>query len=129
MTPESYSPATARAESLRGHGSVLAEETGEVGGIGEAEVVGNLGDRLVGEYELALGLGEHALADEMPGGDADRALDVIVEPVGRHGEPLGVEGDVALAPEVILDQAPQRLDRCVGRRERHGAGARAACGD
>ena len=38
-------------------------------------------DRLAGEHELALGLGQHALADQVAGGDAGRAPDVIVEAV------------------------------------------------
>ena len=58
------SPSPALAELLRRHRGLLAEEAGEVGGIGEAEVVGDLVDRLHGEDELALGFREHALADE-----------------------------------------------------------------
>ena len=42
---------------------------------------------LGGENELALGFGQHALADEVSGGDlAGRALDVIVEPIDSHAE-------------------------------------------
>jgi hypothetical protein len=39
-------------------------------------------DRLAGEHERALGLGQHALADQVAGGHAADALDVIVQPVG-----------------------------------------------
>ena len=43
---------------------------------------GDLVDRETGEDELALRLGEHALADQVAGGDAGRALDDVVEAVG-----------------------------------------------
>ena len=60
------SPSPPLAELVRRRAGLLAEEAGEVGRIGEGEIVGDLVDRLAGEYELALGLGEHALADQVP---------------------------------------------------------------
>jgi hypothetical protein len=86
-----------------------------VRGVREGEVVGDLVDRLVGEDELALRLGQHALADEVAGGDAGGALDVIVEAVRRHGKLAGVERELALLAEMLLDQVafPSRLlSRC-----------------
>ena len=65
----------------------------------------------------------------MAGGDAGRALDVVVEPVRRHGELVGIEVEMALLAEILLDQLAQRVDRRVGRRERDAAGARAARGE
>ena len=39
-------------------------------------------DRLAGEHERALGLGQHALADQIAGGHSAYALDVIVQRSG-----------------------------------------------
>ena len=50
----------------------LRKKRREVGRVGEAEIVGNLVDRLAGEHQLALGLGQDALADQVAGGDAAR---------------------------------------------------------
>ena len=51
----------------------------------------------------------------MAGGDAGRALDVIVEPVRRDRELLGIEADQPFFAEVLLDQPAQRFDGRVGR--------------
>ena len=89
-----------------------------------ASSCGDLLDRLGGEYQLALGFGEHALADEMTGGDAGRALDVIVEPIDRHAEFFGIEAELMLAAEKFVDQRPQ-----VARRwRRPAARSRCRCG-
>ena len=86
-------------------------------------------DRLPGEDKLPLGLGQHALPDQMPGGDAADALDVIVEPVRRHRELFRIEADQALLAEVLVDQTAQRFDGRIRRGERHRAGAGAAGGE
>ena len=75
------SAARALAKFLRRHPGLLAEEPGEVGLIEENERVGNVLDRLRGEHELMLGLGQHALADQMAGGDAERPLDMVIEAI------------------------------------------------
>ena len=118
--------APALAKRLRRHAGLLAEEAREVGRVGEGQIVGDLVDRLSGEHELALGLGQHALADEMAGGHPGCALDVIVEPVGGHRQPLGVEADQPFFAEMIVDQPAQFLDARVGGLERHRAAARPA---
>src|SRR6266853_3674218 len=84
-------PAALLAERLRRGAGLLAEEAGEMRGVREGEIVGDLVDRRVGEDELALRLGQHALADEVAGGDAGGALDMVVEAVGRHRELAGIE--------------------------------------
>ena len=94
--------------------------------VGKAEVVGDFMDSLAGENKFALGLGEQPLPDQMAGGDAGCALDVIVETVGRHRKFAGIESDLAFAAEILLHQPPQRLDGGIRRRKRHAAGARAA---
>src|SRR5664279_1730776 len=45
------------AERLRRHAGLLAEKSGEVRRIGKRQIVGNLVDRLIGEYQLTLGFG------------------------------------------------------------------------
>src|SRR5215475_9134068 len=97
-------PSPCRAELVRRGPGLLAEKAGEVGRIGEGEIVGDLVDRLAGEHELALGFGEHALADQVAGGDAGCAPDVIVEAVDRHCELVGVEGELPLLVEVLFDE-------------------------
>ena len=62
-------------------------------------------DRLAGEHELALRLGQHAMADQVTGGDAGRPFDVVVETVDRHGELVGIECELPLGLEVLLDAA------------------------
>jgi hypothetical protein len=57
-------------ERLRRGAGLLAEKTGEMRGVGERQIERDLVDRQSGEDELALGLGEHPLADQMPGSDA-----------------------------------------------------------
>src|SRR5262249_40653996 len=89
-------PSPRRAELVRRGPGLLAEKAGEVGRIGESKIVGDLVDRLAGEHQLALGFGEHALADQVAGGDAGCAPDVIVEAIDRHGELVGVEGELPL---------------------------------
>ena len=91
------------------------------------KLLGNVLDRLRGEDELALGFGEQALADQMAGGDAGCAFDVIVEPVDGHAELLGIEAELMLAAEILVDQRAQLRDRRVGRLQGDAAGARAAC--
>src|SRR5262249_36987819 len=118
-------PSPCRAELVRRGPGLLAEKAGEVGWIREGKIVSDLVDRLAGEYELALGFGEHALADQMPGGDAGCAPDVIVETIDRHGELVGVEGELPLLVEVLFDELAQRIDGCAGRLERDRIGAAA----
>src|SRR5258705_3637466 len=84
-------PSPRRAEFMRRGAGLLAEEAGEVGRIGKGEVVGDFVDRLAGEHELTLGFGEHALADQVAGGDAGCSPDMVVEAGDRHRPPVGVE--------------------------------------
>ena len=77
-------PAARGAKFVRRGPGLLAEKTGEVRGVGEGEIVGDLVDGLAGEHELTLGFGEHALADQMAGSDAGCALDVVVEAIDRE---------------------------------------------
>src|ERR1700750_2649046 len=60
-------PSARRPELVRRGAGLLAEEPGEVGGIGECEIVGDLVNRLTGEHELALGFREPAPPDAAPG--------------------------------------------------------------
>src|SRR5690349_1724714 len=113
------------AERLRRRPRLLAEEAGEMRRVGEGEIVGDLVNGLGREDELALGLSEDALADQVTGCHAGRALDVVVEAIGRHRQLLGVEREHALLAEVILDQSAQTLDDRIGRAQRHRTGARA----
>ena len=46
--------------------------------------------------------------------DAGRALHVIVEPVGRHREFSGIEGEQPLLAEMLLDEMAQRLHGRIG---------------
>src|SRR3954466_15410399 len=94
-------PAARLPELGRRGAGLLAEKPGEVGGIGECEIVGDLVNRLAGEHELALGFGEHALADEMTGGDAGGAPDMVVETIYRHRQLVGVEGELPLLLEML----------------------------
>src|ERR1700730_306604 len=121
-------PSPRRSKFVRRGPSLLAEKAGEVGWIGERKIVGDLVDRLAGEYKLALGFGEHALPDQVAGGDAGCAPDVIVEAIDRHCELVGVEGELALLVEVLLDELAQRVDGGAGRLERDRPGAAAATG-
>src|SRR3954466_4873862 len=108
-------PAARLPELVRRGAGLLTEEPGEMGGIGECEIVGDLVNRLTGEYELALGFGEHALADEVTGGDTGGAPDMIVEPIDRHRKLVGIEGELPLLLEMLLHQLAQRVDGCAGR--------------
>src|SRR5674476_468626 len=99
--------AAAFAERLRRHAGLLAEKSREVRRIGECEIIGDLVNRLIGEHELALGFGQHALADQVTRGHAGCALDVIVEPVRRHRQLLGIEADQALLAEMLVNELPQ----------------------
>src|SRR3974390_22166 len=72
------------AEGLRRRAGLLAEEARKMRGIGEREIIGDLVDLLAGENELAFGLGQHALADQMAGRDAGCTLDVIVQSIRCH---------------------------------------------
>src|SRR3954447_17456953 len=113
---------------MRSRAGLLAEKTREVRRIGERQVIRDLVDRLAGKHELALRLGEDALPDQVPGGDAGRALDVVVEPIRRHRELRSIKIKKAFFAEMLLDQLAQRLDGGVRGRERHASGPRAACG-
>ena len=104
---------------------MLAEESGKVRGIGKRQLLRDVLDRLRGENELALGFGQHALADQMAGGDAGCALDVIVEPIDRHAEFLGVEAELMLAVEEFVDQRAQLRDGGVGGLQGDAAARRA----
>src|SRR5215469_2552358 len=97
--------------------------------IGKGQVVGDLVNWLIGEDELTLGLRHHSLTDQMTGGDPDGAFDVIVEPIGRHRQLLGIETELTLASKVRFNEATQRLDGVVGNRQRHQTGARLAGGE
>jgi hypothetical protein len=105
---------------------VFAEETGKVRGIGKRKLVRDVLDRLRGEYQLALGFGEQALTDEVTGGDAGRALDVIVEPIDRHAELFGLEAELMLAAEKFVDQRPKLRDGGISRLQGDAARAGAA---
>src|SRR5215831_9510852 len=120
------SAAALLAKRLRGNAGLLPEKAGEVRGVREGEIVGDLVDRLIGEDQLAFRLGQHALADEVAGGDAGGTLDMIVQAIRRHGELAGVESKLALVTEVLLDQVAQRVDRRVRRHQRRRAGPGAA---
>ncbi len=61
-------------------------------------------ERAVGEDQLPLRLREHPLPDQMAGGHAGRALDVIVQAVRRHRQHVGVKADLALPTEMLLHQ-------------------------
>ena len=82
-----------------------------------------------GENELPFRFGEDALADEMAGGHAGRAFDVIVEPINGHAELLRVKSELVLAAKEFVDQRPQRRDGGIGRLQSHAAGACAAGGE
>src|ERR1700689_3182785 len=93
--PPTRSAAALRAKLVRRGAGLLAEEAGEVGRVGEGQLLGDVVDRLRGEDQLPLGLGEDALADQMTGGDAGRAFDVVVEPVDGHAELFGIKIELA----------------------------------
>ena len=99
---------------MRRRAGLLAEKAREVGRVGEGQFFGNVVDRLRGENQLALGFGEDALADQVAGGDAGRAFDVVVEPVDGHAELFGVEIELALGEEILVDQGAQLRHRGVG---------------
>ena len=122
---DDYTPPVAKL--VRRGAGLLAEKAREMRGIGKGQFLGNVLDRLRREDELAFGFGEQALADQMAGGDAGCAFDVIVEPVDGHAKLLGIEAELMLAAEILVDQRAQLRDRRVGRLQCDGAGARAAC--
>ena len=93
------------------------------------EIVSDFVDRRVGKHELALGFSQDALANQVTGGDAGRAFDVIVEPVRRHGELVRVEAQQALLAELLFHQCAQAFHGRISRCERHASGARLACGE
>src|SRR5690349_15815637 len=92
-------------------------------GVGKSEIIGDLVDRLVGEYKLSLGFGENALPDEVARGDAGRPLDMVIETVGRHRQLLGIKADEPLLAEMFVDEAAQFVDAGVVSRQRHRAAA------
>ena len=94
--------AASLAEGLRRHAGLLAEKSREVRRVGKRQVVGNLVDRLAGKHQLALGFGQYALADQMAGRHAGRALDVVVEPVGGHRQLPGIEADQPFFAEMLV---------------------------
>ena len=65
----------------------------------------------------------------MAGGDAGCPFDVIVEAVHRHAEPAGVEAELMLAAEKLVDQRAQLRNGGIGRPQGNRAGARTACGE
>jgi hypothetical protein len=69
---------------MRRGAGLLPEKAREMRRVGERQVIGDLVDRLGGEHELALGFGQHALADQMARRHTGRALDVIA--CARPGE-------------------------------------------
>src|SRR3954452_17622676 len=81
----------ALTEFMRCGAGLLSEEAREMRRVGKGQIISDLMDRLGGEYQLTLGFGQHALADQVARRHAGRALDVVVEPVGRHRELLGIE--------------------------------------
>src|SRR5580693_4736804 len=101
-TEKIVSAAALIAKFMRGGAGRFAEEAGEVGRVGEGELLRDFLDRLSGEDECALGLGEHALTDEMTGGDAGCTFDVVVEPIDGHAEFVGVERKQALGAEKLV---------------------------
>ncbi len=92
---------------MRCHFRVLAEKAGEVRGIGEGKIFGNLMDRVRAEYELPLGFREHTLADEMSCADAGRALDVVVELIAARREFFSIEAQRALRTKMLVHQRSQ----------------------
>jgi hypothetical protein len=48
------------------------------------EIAGDFVNRLTGEDELALGLRDHTLANQVTRGAPNSSLDVILEPIARH---------------------------------------------
>ncbi len=108
------SPTALRAKFVRRGAGLLAEEAREVGRIGEGQFFGDVVDRLRGEDELALGFGEDALADQVAGGDAGRAFDVVVEAVDGHAELFGIEFELALDAKILIDQSAQLRHEGVG---------------
>src|SRR6266566_890038 len=85
--PARPSPAALVAERLRRGAGVLAKKAGEMRGVGESEVVGDLVDRLVGEHKLTLPWrrGGSALGRHMTRAVAAGAAGVTVAARGRHG--------------------------------------------
>src|SRR4051794_5816285 len=79
-------PAARSPELMRRGAGLFAEESGKVRGVREGKAISNLVDRLAGEDELALRLGQHAMADQVPRSHAGGPFDVVVEAVDRHGE-------------------------------------------
>src|SRR5580698_9352614 len=59
------SPSPLIAKCVRRGAGSFAEKASEVRGVREGQLFGNVLDGLRGEYGLALGLGQHALADQM----------------------------------------------------------------
>src|SRR5579871_6123565 len=78
---QNFSSPALVAKRLRADAGLLAEEPGEMRRVREGEIIRDLVDRLVGEDELAFSLSQHALPDEVAGGDPGGALDVVVEAV------------------------------------------------
>ena len=99
---------------MRRRAGLLAEKAREVGRVGEGQFFGNVVDRLRGENQLALGFGEDALADQVAGGDAGRAFDVVVEAVDGHAELFGIKIELTLGAEILVHQSAQLRHRGVG---------------
>src|SRR6516164_4765116 len=79
------------AKFVRCRAGLLAEEPREMRRIRECEFLCDVVDRLRRKNQLALGFAQNALTDQMTGGDAGGAFDMIVEPIDRHPELFGVE--------------------------------------
>src|SRR5215471_14166720 len=63
----------------------------------------------------------------MARGDASRAFDVVVESVGCHSQFFGIETNLTLFPEMLVDELAECVDLRVEPRKRDRASARPAC--
>ena len=93
---------------LRRHAGVFAEEAVEVGGVDEAQLEGNLLDRLAARGEQLLGVHDQEVVDEREGGASRGTLDGGTEVREGHSARRGVEGDGVL-PGVVVQQQDDEL--------------------
>src|SRR5262249_10285936 len=108
---------------LRRHASLLAEKSRKMRRVRKSKVVGDFVNRLVCEDKLALGFRQDALADQVSRRDARRALDMIVEPVRRHCQFLGIEADETLLSKMFIHKPPQFINPRIGMRQRYSTAA------
>ena len=97
------SPSPLLAKFVRRRAGLLAEEPREMRRIGESKLLGKVVYRLRRKNQLTFGFAQYALADEMTGGDAGCAFDVIVEAIDRHAKFFGIEPQQPFVAEEFVE--------------------------